>query len=712
MEPDTVRVADRFRGRWADGRLCAPRCGRRCPAGAIRPGRDRSAARRRAGAAARSGCLAGRGPAVRPRGRLDTPRRWADRAVVGAHRRPRDGAARDRRRPGRPLPRARGHARLADRPGRGRGAGDGAPDVLHLFAYTGLATLALARAGAAVAHVDASRPAVAWARGNAARNGLADRPIRWLVDDAGAFVAREVRRAGATTGVVLDPPTYGHGARGTQAWRIETDLGPCWRRPHPLLAAGRVRAADRPHRGPRSGRAATTPCGSPGAPAPTRRTPSRSPSSTCRRRPPGPRVRARPLGSPPMTAREPLTSTANPRVRPPWPARPARARRDRPDARRRRPGAAPGARRPASRSRRRSSCEPLLAGEDARVGARPPRRPADAGPPRHRAGHAKLAFGDRAEGIVAVIRIPDRRAGRSDRARTIRSSSSSRASRSRATSGPSCAAPTAPGRDAVIAASPRTDLANPNAIRASAGTIFALPVAAAPSDGRSSPGCRDHATCASSRRGSSRRPPYTETDLTGPVALVLGAEADGLTDAWRGPDIEAVRLPMHGRRRQPQRLGHRGGAAVRGPAATRPSSKRRRLTTMDGRGRRSTSSSSAPARPARPRRTRRASSGCAVAVIDRRWFGGSCPHIGCLPSKALLHGAAEHRAEPGRYAVAAGVGAPRLHGQPRAGRGRARRRRARPATRGGRGATVYRGEARIARRGVGSSSATTASSTS
>jgi len=95
--------------------------------------------------------------------------------------------------------------------------------VLNLFAHTGLATLALARAGAVVAHVDASRPAVAWARRNAELSGLADRPIRWLVDDAAGFVAREARRGRRYDGVLLDPPTYGHGPRGT-AWRLEEDL--------------------------------------------------------------------------------------------------------------------------------------------------------------------------------------------------------------------------------------------------------------------------------------------------------------------------------------------------------------------------------------------------------------------------------------------------------------------------------------------------------
>lgn len=96
-------------------------------------------------------------------------------------------------------------------------------EVLNLFAHTGLATLALAAAGARVVHVDASRPAVAWARHNAELSGLADRPIRWLVEDAGAFVAREVRRGRRYDGVLLDPPTYGHGPGG-RSWQLESDL--------------------------------------------------------------------------------------------------------------------------------------------------------------------------------------------------------------------------------------------------------------------------------------------------------------------------------------------------------------------------------------------------------------------------------------------------------------------------------------------------------
>ena len=100
-----------------------------------------------------------------------------------------------------------------------------APAVLNLFAYTGLITLGLARAGASVAHVDAAKPSVDWARRNAVLNGLDDRPIRWLVDDAPGFVAREVRRGRRYDGVVLDPPTYGHGASG-KPWHLERDLPP------------------------------------------------------------------------------------------------------------------------------------------------------------------------------------------------------------------------------------------------------------------------------------------------------------------------------------------------------------------------------------------------------------------------------------------------------------------------------------------------------
>ena len=92
-------------------------------------------------------------------------------------------------------------------------------EVLHLFAYTGATTLVLAAAGAGVTHVDASRPAVAWARRNAELSGLGERPIRWIVDDAVTYVRREERRGRRYAGIVLDPPTFGHGPAGTR-WEL------------------------------------------------------------------------------------------------------------------------------------------------------------------------------------------------------------------------------------------------------------------------------------------------------------------------------------------------------------------------------------------------------------------------------------------------------------------------------------------------------------
>jgi len=109
-------------------------------------------------------------------------------------------------------------ARVADRTAPGRQV-----QVLHLFAYTGLARLAVADAGAEVTHVDASRPTVAWARRNAERSGMADRPIRWIVEDAVIFTQREARRGRRYSGVILDPPSYGHGP-GARPWRLEEDL--------------------------------------------------------------------------------------------------------------------------------------------------------------------------------------------------------------------------------------------------------------------------------------------------------------------------------------------------------------------------------------------------------------------------------------------------------------------------------------------------------
>jgi 23S rRNA (cytosine1962-C5)-methyltransferase len=95
--------------------------------------------------------------------------------------------------------------------------------VLSLFGYTGLATLACAAAGAHVTHVEASPKAIKWARENQSLSHLADRPIRWLVDDAPSFVAREVRRGRTYDGLILDPPRFGRGPKG-ELWQVEESL--------------------------------------------------------------------------------------------------------------------------------------------------------------------------------------------------------------------------------------------------------------------------------------------------------------------------------------------------------------------------------------------------------------------------------------------------------------------------------------------------------
>lgn len=113
--------------------------------------------------------------------------------------------------------------------------------MLSLFAHSGAATLALAAAGAEVVHVDASKPATALARRNAAASGLDAAPIRWLCEDARTFVTREVRRGARYDGVVLDPPSWGHGPKG-QAFSIDRDLAP--------LLANLSQLVDRRHKGP------------------------------------------------------------------------------------------------------------------------------------------------------------------------------------------------------------------------------------------------------------------------------------------------------------------------------------------------------------------------------------------------------------------------------------------------------------------------------
>ena len=101
----------------------------------------------------------------------------------------------------------------------------GEPEVMNLFGYTGGSTLAAVRGGARVTHVDASKGVVSWARENAALNGLADAPIRWIVEDVSTYVGRERNRGKRYRGLVLDPPSFGRGPRG-QIWKIEEHLIP------------------------------------------------------------------------------------------------------------------------------------------------------------------------------------------------------------------------------------------------------------------------------------------------------------------------------------------------------------------------------------------------------------------------------------------------------------------------------------------------------
>ena len=101
--------------------------------------------------------------------------------------------------------------------------GNRRPSVLNLFAYSGGSTMAAALGGAEVCHLDASKGMVEWARENARLNGLAEHPIRWIVDDAHKFMKREIRRGRKYDAIILDPPTFGRGAGG-EMYKIERDL--------------------------------------------------------------------------------------------------------------------------------------------------------------------------------------------------------------------------------------------------------------------------------------------------------------------------------------------------------------------------------------------------------------------------------------------------------------------------------------------------------
>ena len=155
----------------------------------------------------------------------------------------------------------------------------------------------------------------------------------------------------------------------------------------------------------------------------------------------------------------------------------------------------------------------------------------------------KLAYGDRAEGVVATVRIPDLGLGAlrlpddplvvvlegvekpGNLGAVLRSADGA-------------------GADAVIAADPRTDLFNPNAIRASLGAIFAMPLAAGSSADVQADLERRGIAVVTARVDAADL--YTGVDLTGPLAIVLGSEADGLTDRWPAPPARPVRLPMLG----------------------------------------------------------------------------------------------------------------------------------------------------------------------
>jgi RNA methyltransferase, TrmH family len=188
-------------------------------------------------------------------------------------------------------------------------------------------------------------------------------------------------------------------------------------------------------------------------------------------------------------------------------------------------------------------CEPLLAGPDARL-ALDRLRASDV--PLQPVGETvfqRLAFGQRAEGLVAVVRIPsmvlaDLALPEPPLVVIVE------AVEKPGNLGAILRSADGAGANALVAASPRTDLFNPNTIRASAGTIFSLPLAAAST--ADTVAWLDERGIRIVTALVDADPTYTDVDLTGPLALVLGAEADGLSEAWRGPRVTAVRIPMLG----------------------------------------------------------------------------------------------------------------------------------------------------------------------
>ena len=188
-------------------------------------------------------------------------------------------------------------------------------------------------------------------------------------------------------------------------------------------------------------------------------------------------------------------------------------------------------------------CEPLLAGADARAALERLRALGTTIRPTSEAVFAKVAFGERAEGFVAVVSIPSTALvdlPLPEAALVVVVEGVEKPGNLGAVMRSADGA----GADAVVAASPRADLFNPNTIRASAGTVFSVPLAAG-----STPDVlawlRERGFQIVAARVEAERL-YTEVDLTGRLALALGGESDGLTDAWTADDVEAVRLPMLG----------------------------------------------------------------------------------------------------------------------------------------------------------------------
>tara|TARA_B100000519_G_scaffold32976_1_gene23022 strand:+ start:68 stop:964 length:897 start_codon:yes stop_codon:yes gene_type:complete len=109
---------------------------------------------------------------------------------------------------------------IADQVARQARRDSGEIRVLNLFAYTGGSTMAAAKAGASVVHIDSAKNVVQWARNNADYSSLGDAPIRWIAEDAMLFCQREAKRGNTYHGIILDPPSYGHGPKG-QVWKIQ-----------------------------------------------------------------------------------------------------------------------------------------------------------------------------------------------------------------------------------------------------------------------------------------------------------------------------------------------------------------------------------------------------------------------------------------------------------------------------------------------------------